>query len=228
MHAMSTAVELERAEAPQREDWITLVESLVGNPDALDRRLATRAGAAALLPRLLGMALLTWAAWAVVQAGLLHAADVAPTEGAALGAARSGLALFAAYAGGCLGAGAACLPGFYLATLLSGLRVPGWRLSAEFVRAQACSVVLLLGLLPLYVMGALTLIRLELEWAQIAVFLGYGLPFAAGINGRRALQRAFEELGGGRRAAPLVDGGTALLTALACSGASWIFRALGA
>ena len=52
--------------------------------------------------------------------------------------------------------------------------------------------------------------------------------FAAGINGRRALQRAFSALGGGRRAAPLVDGGTALLTALACSGATWIFWALGA
>jgi|GEM_PF-4421483 len=229
---MSAALQLA---PPSPVDSLTLVEELVATPEALDRRCTHRRDALSVLPRLLGLSLLAFGSFAVAQSALNRLAAT-PLHDSALVEAT---VLFLGYAGGVVGAMAASLPACYVGSALAGIEQPPWRLAVEYVRALAASSLWLLGVLPLYGGAALALHQLlpttviaswELPATAAVVYAGFGLPFAAGIVGRRSLLRSLEQLEGpdsrgqGR---VLVAGATALLAILSAGGASRIVWELG-
>ncbi len=224
-----------RLQPSLRPDTLALVEELVADAPALDRRCASRADAAVLLPRLLGLSLASLAAFAAAQTALDRAAATPLHDRALVEFAL----LFASYAGGLLGALGSSMPAFFVGAVLAGIEEPPWRLAAAYVRALASSALWLLGVLPLYVGAAVATHQLlgdaavaqgDLPLASAVVYAGFGLPFAAGIVGRRSLLRSIEQLGGeeARGARTLVAATTALMAAMAAGGASRIVWELGA
>ncbi len=213
------AIQLVEPVAPLAESTLLgLAEELVADSVAVDLRCADRREAARLQPRLLGISLFTLAAWSFAQAGLLEVADLNFFPRPLM----AGLALFLAYVGGIVGALAASLPVWFVACALAGIDVPAWRLTVELCRALAVSSMLLLGLLPLLVLGALALLQLHPPALEHALYAGFALPFGAGVLGRRSILAALEYFTGDpvalRRARPLLGACTALLSVLAAGG----------
>lgn len=92
--------------------------------------------------------------------------------------------------------GALCvfLPSFYFYTQLSGLDASFRLVTAQALRAQATTAVLLLGVTPFYaalvLAGALGLVQ---STNQVIV-AGLGVPFLVGLFGMRALYKGFCDL----------------------------------
>ena len=180
-----------------------LVDHLLRDPVALDRRFAEAAGVSVELPRLVGLTVAAFAAYAAAQ-GLIvtrAGAEVFPAALWRMDAWRAGACLFLAYSGGMFGAQVAGLPSAWFYALLAGLRTPANRIVAEAMRAQATSAMVLLGLLPLYLAAGLGLSLATGEdvgsaFLRNAFFVpvGYGLPFLAGLSGTFALYRAFQRM----------------------------------
>ena len=123
------------------------------------------------------------------------AAHLLPPELAGPFSARGTPALWMplAFMGSYVGALCICLPSFYFYTQLAGLDASFRLVTAQALRAQATTSVLLLGVLPFYAAYALAA-ALRVIDGQYVIAIGYFLPFAVGILGVRALYRAFEEL----------------------------------
>jgi len=202
------------------------VEELVADRAAMDARLADPRASQAALPRLLTLSLAGLGAWSALQVGLAAAVDLAPHASHL----RAVGILAAAYAGGIPGATAALLPTLVVGALLAGVRVPAWQVSAMFSRSLAETVVTLAGVMPIYALAALGLTLVDAALAEGLVLAGYGLPFAAGLAGRRALGRSFDALAEGptaARARALVGACTALLLALSFAGTARLAWVLG-
>ena len=198
---------------------------LLREREEADALCADRDGSAHLLPRFVLTGSAGVAAYAVVQALLLHMLpdSMAPTPAPAWTA----MFLFVAFEGGFLGSHVAGLPSYYFYALLAGIRTHSWRLVAESMRARATASVVLLGLLPVYLAAGLGLCLLAHApgWQHLATAvvlgLGYTLPFLAGLAAPVTLLRSFlhmsREQAGGRRAMPvlLTLAWTALFTVMA-------------
>ncbi len=93
-----------------------------------------------------------------------------------------------------VGALCVCLPSFYFYTQLSGLDASFRLVTAQALRAQATTSVLLLGALPFYAAWVLSC-RLGLyPDAKTVLVAGMALPFAVGLFGVHAVYRSFREL----------------------------------
>ena len=85
-----------------------------------------------------------------------------------------------------------CLPSFYFYTQLSGLDASFRLVTAQALRVQATTSVLLLGVLPFYAAWALgTGLETFGGSAHTVLFAGFALPFLVGLAGIRALHRSF-------------------------------------
>ncbi len=92
------------------------------------------------------------------------------------------------------GALAICLPSFYFYTQLSGLDVSFRLITAQALRVQARTSVLLLGVLPFYVAAGLApVLGVGVSPDQV-LGIGLGLPFFLGILGLDSLRHSFERL----------------------------------
>lgn len=122
-------------------------------------------------------------------------AQLLPPELAGPFSARGHPALWMplSFTGAFLGALAICLPSFWFYTQLSGLDASFRLVTAQALRAQATTSVLLLGVLPFYAAYALACALHALDGSYV-VAIGYALPFVVGLFGVHALYRAFEEL----------------------------------
>jgi hypothetical protein len=93
-----------------------------------------------------------------------------------------------------VGALCVCLPSFYFYTQLSGLDASFRLVTAQALRAQATTAVLLLGVTPFYaalvLAGALGLI----ESSSRVILAGLAIPFVVGLFGMRALYKGFCDL----------------------------------
>jgi hypothetical protein len=96
--------------------------------------------------------------------------------------------------GALLGALAVCLPSFYFYTQLSGLDASFRLVTAQALRVQARTSVLLLAVLPFYAALALGCAVHPFLQPQTVVVLGLAIPFLVGLEGIRSLYRSFGQL----------------------------------
>jgi hypothetical protein len=96
--------------------------------------------------------------------------------------------------GAMLGGLAICLPTFYFYTQLSGLDASFRLVTAQALRVQAKTSVLLLAALPFYVALALGSLLIEGHSSWLGMRMGVVAPFVVGLVGIRSLHWAFEEL----------------------------------
>jgi hypothetical protein len=105
--------------------------------------------------------------------------------------------LIAAYCFGLIAATGVCLPSLYFYGLLSGVKLSMLDVVTHAMKAKATSAVALLGILPVYIALAMGVLifgwvpDLLREWA---LWLGFILPFIAGLWGTISLYLGFETL----------------------------------
>jgi hypothetical protein len=87
-----------------------------------------------------------------------------------------------------------CLPSFWFYTQLSGLDASFRLCTAQALRAQATTSVMLLGTLPIYFAIALSAALELFIGPSTAIFIGFALPFVVGLFGIRAVYRGFNDL----------------------------------
>lgn len=87
-----------------------------------------------------------------------------------------------------------CLPSFYFYTQLSGLDASFRLVTAQALRAQATTSVLLLGVLPFYAAWILGNVIGIFRSVDIAVFIGMCLPFLVGLFGIQSIYASFGRL----------------------------------
>ena len=93
-----------------------------------------------------------------------------------------------------LGAMALCLPSFYFYTQMAGLDAPLPLITAQALRVQARTSVLLIGSLPVYAILALAAVGDFEVGEALAVPVGLALPFLWGLFGLHSLWSSFRRL----------------------------------
>jgi hypothetical protein len=93
-----------------------------------------------------------------------------------------------------LGALSICLPSFYFYTQIAGLDASFRLVTAQALRAQATTSILLLGALPVYVAVALAAVLGVLVTPDQAILIGVSLPFMMGLFGVHAVYKSFLDL----------------------------------
>lgn len=172
-----------------------------------------------LIPRFLALACLSFMLFGVALAVVIAASGVSPqltamqdviehdaplirfnkVENATiLGRSSAALPIIVAYVFGLIATTGVCLPSLYFYGLLSGVKLSMLDCVSHAMKAKANTAVAMVGILPIYVaisMGALifrdSLPRVCLEWA---LWLGFILPFLAGVWGTSSLYRGFAGL----------------------------------
>ena len=189
---MDTAAALPRPVQAVPDNLPGIFDLVLRGRRALDGLLRDEAALPRTTQQLLALSLFGIAVHGLVL-GL--AAHLLPPELAGPFSARGTPALWMplAFMGSYVGALCICLPSFYFYTQLAGLDASFKLVTAQALRAQATTSVLLLGVLPFYAAYALAA-ALRVIDGQYVIAIGYFLPFAVGILGVRALYRAFEEL----------------------------------
>lgn len=100
-------------------------------------------------------------------------------------------------AGGFLAAIAICLPSFYFYTQLAGLDAPFRLITAQSLRVQARTSVVLLGIAPFYAAWALApIVGLNIFNSSFNDLLAFGvaIPFLAGFVGLYSIYSSFKRL----------------------------------
>src|SRR5262249_53760930 len=149
-----------------------------------------------LFPRLLFIALTSYLVYASLMVLILNLAPAAAypqnelielpraawTDGSAW-------ALPLAYALGIVLAACVCLPSFYFYGLLAGGRLSWFAITSLIGKGMAANAILRLGLVPIYVGGALgaVVFAAPTEILKPVLALGLILPFIAGLWGMRAI-----------------------------------------
>ncbi len=183
---------------PDERSVLGLAELLLKDPSRVDRLARDEARQLLLLPSLLAIALVSFSLFAL---GLVLTLNAAPAQ--ALPAVLAGrwaeqrtaaaLALWLAYALGFTLTTGVCLPSFYFYGLLAGVRVSWAQVTAQIMKGQAATAVMLMGIMPVYVAAALGGIvfaaPLPLLWGVL--YAGLALPFAAGLWGVRSIYLGF-------------------------------------
>ncbi len=175
-----------------------LVELLLKNPSRVDLLARDGSRQLLLLPSLLAIGLVSFSLFALALVLTLGAApaDALPEILAERWAAyRTGcaLALWLAYALGFTLATGVCLPSFYFYGLLAGVRVSWAQVTAQIMKGQASTAVMLAGIMPLYVTTALGGIVFGLPPGLLrgVYYVGLALPFVAGMWGVRSIYIGF-------------------------------------
>ncbi|MEQ1569619.1 MAG: hypothetical protein ABMA64_28550 [Myxococcota bacterium] len=127
----------------------------------------------------------------------VHAACVAGTAWPVTGAGpalREGLAWWAACTGGFFAAICAGLPSYWFYGVVAKVRAPAWRLAVELVRVQAVGAVILAGVVPFWLAGALGLhlvFGVEVYDSPVWMALTRALPFLCATPGVLGAYRVF-------------------------------------
>jgi hypothetical protein len=184
--------------APDERSVLGLAELLLKNPSRVDRLARDESRQLLLLPSLLAIGLVSFSLFAL---GLVLTLAAAPAEAlpeflaerwAAHRMASAG-ALWLAYALGFTLTTGVCLPSFYFYSLLAGVRVSWAQVTAQIMKGQASTAVMLMGIMPVYVAAALGGIVFAAPPPLLrgVLYAGLALPFAAGLWGVRSIYVGF-------------------------------------
>jgi hypothetical protein len=153
-----------------------------------------------LIPRFLAIALASFSTYAWAMVLLLFAApeESIPSvlaEGWSF-ALRPTVGLWLAYALGLVAATGICLPSFYFYGLLAGVKISFLQVVAHCLKGQAATAIMLIGILPIYVAGALGMLifAAPVHAQQIVLSIGLVLPFLAGLWGAYSIYTGFMRL----------------------------------
>lgn len=184
--------------APDEPSVLGLAELLLKNPSRVDRLARDASKQMLLLPSLLAVGLVSFSLFAL---GLVLTLGIASAEALpellaerwASDRTASALALWLSYALGFTLTTGVCLPSFYFYALLAGVRVSWAQVTAQIMKGQAATAVMLMGVMPVYVAAALGGVVFAapphlLRWV---LYAGLALPFAAGLWGVRSIYVGF-------------------------------------
>ncbi|MEQ8274127.1 MAG: hypothetical protein RMA76_05930 [Deltaproteobacteria bacterium] len=93
-----------------------------------------------------------------------------------------------------LGALSICLPSFYFYTQLAGIDASFRLVTAQALRAQATTSVLLLAALPVFLALALANVAVDVASGSGVLWVGLLLPFVLGLFGISSVYRSFSRL----------------------------------
>jgi hypothetical protein len=181
-------------EAPEIAGPVTtlgLIEALLKHPNRLDNLCRDETRQAELLPRFLGIALVSFTIYALAMLLILNSVpdEAYPSQPLRLPAASwangTGLGLVLAYNLGLVGATGICLPTFYFFSLLAGVRMSMLQIVGQLLRGQAAGALVLVGILPIYVaiVLGLTVFHAPEDMLALWLYAGLALPFVAGLQG---------------------------------------------
>jgi hypothetical protein len=198
---LAAAVEQEQpvlGSAPDERSVLGLAELLLKDPSRMDSLARDERRQLLLVPSLLAIGLFSFSLFALA---LVLTLGAAPTEALpellaerwAAHRTSSALALWLAYALGFTMTTGVCLPSFYFYGLLAGVRVSWPQVTAQMVKGQAATAVMLIGIMPVYVAAALGCIVFAgpPPLLRVVLYAGLGLPFAAGLWGVRSIYVGF-------------------------------------
>jgi hypothetical protein len=187
----------EREVVPPDMTMMGLVESILKDPARLNAAAREESRQIDLVPRLLGIALLSYTGFALAMVLILNAVPESayPRHPLPIPQARwtdaSGIGFVAAYDLGLIGATGICLPTFYFFSLLAGVRMSMLQIVGQVARGKASSALMLVGILPIYVAVVLGLTVFEAPPDVLSgwLYLGLALPFLAGLHGVHSIYR---------------------------------------
>lgn len=188
---------VEPATVPVNErSLLGLAELLLKAPARIDAWMRDPSRVAELVPRLLTLALMSFALFAAVLASLLLLTDpacVPPILDPWERSVRPALALGLAYPAGMVAAAGVCLPTFYFFGLLAGVRISVLQVTAHVLKGEAATAVLLLGLTPIYLAITLGMLIFHADPLAVsaALAVGLALPFVAGLWGVHSIYVSF-------------------------------------
>jgi hypothetical protein len=175
-----------------------LTELLLKNPLLLDRLARDENRQPLLIPSFLAVGLASFSLFAVALVLTLSAAPLVSLPeplAARWSADRNGsaVALWLAYALGFTLTTGVCLPSFYFYGLLAGVRVSWLQVTAQIMKGQASTAVMLMGILPIYLAAALGAVVFGAppHVSRLVLYIGLGLPFVAGLWGVRSIHGGF-------------------------------------
>jgi hypothetical protein len=178
-----------------------LLDLLLKDRPALEQRLRSPDEQRHLVPRLLTLGLIGFAIYGVGATVMLNAVSVTwnfwPTGvPPANWDDRSITNLLLAYCLGLVAANGICLPSFYFYGLLAGVRTSMLGVVAHAMQGMASAAIALVGILPIYVATALTVVVFPVPRTFMvgSVVFGLLLPFLAGLWGVKTLYDGFLEL----------------------------------
>ena len=184
--------------APDERSVLDLTELLLKDPGRLDRLARDEVRQPLLIPSFLAVGLASFSLFALALVLTLGAAPAAALPGFLAGpwaASRtaSSVALWLVYALGFTLTTGVCLPSFYFYGLLAGVRVSWLQVTAQVMKGQASTAVMLMGILPVYLAAALGAIVFAAppDVLRVVLYAGLGLPFAAGLWGVRSIYAGF-------------------------------------
>ena len=190
--------EVAEVKAGNDSSVLGLTELLLKNPGRLDRLTRDEERQPLLIPSFVAVGLASFSLFALALALTLNAAPRAALpalladrwEANAAGAAA---ALWLAYALGFTLTTGVCLPSFYFYGLLAGVRVSWLQVTAQIMKGQAATAVMLMGILPIYLATALgaVVFGVQLQVLRLVLYIGLGLPFLAGLWGVRSIHAGF-------------------------------------
>jgi hypothetical protein len=184
--------------APDERSVLGLAELLLKNPSRVDRLARDEGRQLLLLPSLLAIGLTSFSVFAL---GLVLTLGAAPAEALpellaerwAAHRTASALALWLAYALGFTLTTGVCLPSYYFYGLLAGVRLSWAQVTAQIMKGQASTAVMLMGIMPVYVAAALgaMVFAAPTPWLRGVLYAGLALPFVAGLWGVRSIYVGF-------------------------------------
>jgi hypothetical protein len=187
--------------AADEHSVLGLTELLLKDPGRLDRLARDDGRQPLLIPCFLAVGLASFGLFALALVLTLAAAPAAALPGPLAGPwaahrTASAAALGLAYALGFTLTTGVCLPSFYFYGLLAGVRVSWLQVTAQVMKGQASTAVMLMGVLPVYLAAALGAVVFGAppDGLRVVLWAGLGLPFAAGLWGVRSIYLGFLSL----------------------------------
>jgi len=175
-----------------------LTELLLKDPDRVDRLAREEDEQPFLIPRFLAVGLTSFSLFALALVLTLGAAPATALPWPLAGTwsahpTEAGVALWLAYALGFTLTTGVCLPSFYFYALLAGVRVSWLQVTAQVMRGQGATALMLMGILPVYLAIALGAIvfGVPAEILKGVLTVALLLPFVAGLWGVRAIYIGF-------------------------------------
>jgi hypothetical protein len=175
-----------------------LAELLLKEPSQVDSLARDESRQLLLLPSLLAIGLVSFSLFALALVLTLGAAPVEAlpeflVERWTVHRTGSALALWLAYALGFTLTTGVCLPSYYFYGLLAGVRVSWPQVTAQIMKGQASTAMMLMGIVPVYVTLALggMVFGVPPPLLRGVLYADLVLPFAAGLWGVRSIYLGF-------------------------------------
>lgn len=200
---------------PEECSSLGLLELILKAPARLDRLIRDPVHQAELVPRLLGISLISFTFFGVAMSLVLSTSSVwpqlFPMEAVVAGRIDSpwrfasstttsllshwlngdAFQLIAAYSIGLIAATGICLPSLYFYSLLAGVRMTMMDVVIQALKSKAVGAIALIGILPIYATGglAIAIFPMPEAWRDSILLLGLVLPFIAGSAGTFSLYK---------------------------------------